>query len=386
VKIIADANIAFVREAFADLGEVVVLPSQAIGADAVRQADLLLVRSTTEVGPTLLEGSRVRFVATATIGTDHLDFPYLVARQIAWASAPGSNADSVLEWFAAALFYACEKRQIDPFSLQVGIVGVGAVGWRIERLCEALGGPAPLRCDPPRARREGTRDFVPLDALLPSCDVVTLHVPLIRAGEDRTPHLLDEARLGQMRPGALLVNASRGEVVSGAALLSRLEGGHLGGALLDVWEQEPTPDPALVARALVATPHIAGHSQDGKVAGTEAIYRAACRFLGTTPTWSAGAAAMAARPTELVVAEAKDDLSLLRHVLSQFYRIEDDDAALRHIVERSPSERGPAFRRYRENYPERRELRRVRVDLPRLSTNWPRIAGVLAALGAEVHG
>jgi erythronate-4-phosphate dehydrogenase len=379
VKIIADANIAFVKDAFARLGDVAVLPSQEITTNAVRDADLLLVRSTTKVDASLLEGSRIRFVATATIGTDHLDLPFLSARQIAWASAPGSNADSVLEWLAAALFYACEKRQLDPFSLQIGIVGVGAVGSRIERLCRALG-RAPLRCDPPRARREGARDFLPLEALLPACDVVTVHVPLLRTGEHATNLLLDYDRLEMMRPSAILVNASRGEVASGAAILSSLKRGQLGAALLDVWEHEPTPDPALVAHALIATPHIAGHSQDGKVAGTEAVYRAACQFLGTAPVWSREQAAMAERPSEISLSSERDDIALLRDVLERFYRIEEDDAALRKIVANSPPERGPAFRRHREHYPNRRELSGVRIRL----SNRPRVARVLEALGATV--
>src|SRR5438094_2654308 len=213
LRIVADRNIAFAAEAFAPLGDVVTLPSAELTREAVRDADLLLVRSTVKVGAPLLDGSRVRFVATATIGIDHLDIAWLDGRGIAWASAPGSNADSVLEWWAAALLTVAERRGVELGGLRVGVVGAGAVGGRVERFCRALG-IAPLICDPPRAAREGGAGFVSLDELLRAADVVTLHVPLA----PDTRRLLDERRLAALKPGAWLVNASRGGVVDGAAL------------------------------------------------------------------------------------------------------------------------------------------------------------------------
>ncbi|HZS36169.1 MAG TPA: 4-phosphoerythronate dehydrogenase [Polyangia bacterium] len=392
LRIVADRNIAFAAEAFAPLGDVVTLPSGELVREAVRDADLVLVRSTVKVGAPLLDGSRARFVATATIGTDHLDTAWLDARGIRWASAPGSNADSVLEWWAAALLTIAERRSAALASLRVGIVGVGAVGGRVERFCRALG-VTPLLCDPPRARRESETDFTfaeksethftSLDALLPACDVVTFHVPLTREGEDATHHLLDERRLGALAPGAWLVNASRGEVVDGAALERALAAGRPAQAILDVWEGEPSPAPSLIERCALATPHIAGHSLDGKANGTEQIYRAACAFLGVAPSWRARAALPPpASPSLRLDTAGRSDEAIVLAALRAAYRIETDDAALRAIARLPPGERAAAFRRHRDHYPARRELRAFTVEL---SPPRPSAARILTTLGANVQ-
>ena len=303
----SDRNIPFVAEAFAELGTVVTMPAAEIDAASLRDADLLLCRTTIKVGPALLEGSKVRFVATATIGTDHLDLPYLAARGIPWASAPGSNADSVALWWAAAMATLCRKRAIDITALRIGVVGVGHVGKRIAALARALG-PAPILCDPPRARAEGF-GFTELDALLAASDVISLHVPLSDEGVDRTRGLITAARLAALRPGTILINACRGEIVDGAALTISLASGQVRG-VLDVFPGEPSPDPALIAAAELATPHIAGHSLDGKVNGTDAIYRAACAFLGRPPGPS-----VTARLSAVAPARSRRDASRLRPAL-----------------------------------------------------------------------
>jgi erythronate-4-phosphate dehydrogenase len=391
MRIVADRNIAFVEAAFARLGEVVALPSAELTREAVRDAELLLVRSTVKVGPALLDGSRVRFVGTATIGIDHLDTAWLDERGITWASAPGSNADSVLEWWAQALLGACEQRGVELESRRVGIVGVGAVGGRVERFCRALG-IEPARCDPPRARREGAGGFTSLDELVGACDVLTLHVPLARAGEDATFHLIDERRLRALAPGAWLVNASRGEVVDGAALerafsASASASASAGApapaaALLDVFEGEPSPAPSLVDGCALATPHIAGHSLDGKANGTEQLHRAACAFLGVAPWWTARAALEPpANPILSIATDGKSDEAIVLAALRAAWRVEHDDAALRAMVRLDPDDRGDAFRRYREHYAPRRELRAFTVEL---RPHRERAATIARALGARV--
>jgi erythronate-4-phosphate dehydrogenase len=374
LRIVADANIAYARDAFGRLGDVVTLPSSLLTAEAVRGADLLLVRSTVKVGPALLAHSRVRFVATATIGIDHLDTAWLDGAGIRWASAPGSNADSVVQWFAAA------RRVAGLSPKRVGIVGVGNVGGRIERLCRAIGDEV-LRCDPPRLRREGG-DFVALDELLASCDLVTLHVPLTREGEDATFHLLDERRLRRLPSGAWLINASRGEVVDGKALYAQLRDHRLGGALLDVFEDEPAPSPELVALARIATPHIAGHSLDGKANGTQMVYEAACAFLGITPLWSPRDSLPPRTSRVSVNVAGLDDAEVVLEAVRGGYRIADDDAALRAIAASPADVRAAAFRRYREQYPERRELG---AGPAALSTARPRAIAALNALGVAVE-
>jgi erythronate-4-phosphate dehydrogenase len=381
VRIVSDRNIPFVEHAFADLGQVTTLPAAELDASAVRDADMLLCRTTIKVGPALLDGSRVRFVATATIGTDHLDLAYLRERGITWASAPGSNADSVALWFACALAHVCERERLDLGSLRVGVVGVGHVGRRIAALARALG-VTPLLCDPPRARTEGATGFVPLETVLAEADVVSLHVPLTEEGPDRTRGLLDEHGLARLRRGALVVNACRGEVVDGAALADAIDGGRVR-AVLDVFPGEPSPDPALVRRALLVTPHVAGHSLDGKVNGTDAIYRAACAFLGREPTTSVASLLPALEPSHLAVdAHNRSDAEVLGLALRPFYDIARDDAALREIVTRPAEERGRAFRTYRDHYAVRREPKGATITLnPRRA----RLASVLERLGAQVR-
>jgi erythronate-4-phosphate dehydrogenase len=376
MRIIADANIPFVKEAFAALGDVEALPSSELTRERVRDAELLLVRSTVKVGAPLLEGSRVRFVATATIGVDHLDTAWLDANRIAWASAPGSNADSVAQWFVGVLA-EIGARGLDLEALQIGIVGVGNVGSRVERICRALGKP-PLLCDPPRARAEGGGAFMPLDALLNGSDLVTLHVPLQREGDDPTFHLIDQRRLDRLVPDGWIVNASRGEVIDCAALATSLTDGKLAGAVLDVFEGEPAPAPALVARCSLVTPHIAGHSLDGKANGTQMIYEAACRFLGRAPAFDVRTQLPPVLPAQVRVDTRQRSLpEILGLALHPFYRITDDDSALRGTLGRP--DRAAAFQGYRNAYPPRREPRGVHITL---DPPHPVAERVLAALGA----
>jgi erythronate-4-phosphate dehydrogenase len=379
MRIVADKNITYVESAFAELGKVVALPARELSPEAVREADLVLVRSTVRVDRALLEGSRARFVATATSGIDHLDTEWLEARGIAWAAAPGSNAPSVARWFAAGLLTTALRQGRALAGLTVGVVGVGQVGRRVEQVARALG-CAVLRNDPPRARAEGETGFVPLDELLGASDVVTLHVPLDTGGPDRTLRLLDSARLARMRPGAWLVNASRGEVVeSDAAIDARMQG-RLGALLLDVFAGEPEVAPSLVAAADLATPHVAGHSLDGKAAGTEMVYRAACTFLGVAPRWSARRA-LPPLPTAALAIDARtlSDEEAALTAVRRFYRIEEDDAALRRIAALPDGDRALAFQRYRASYPERREMNGLLVEIapPR-----PRALALVEALGA----
>jgi erythronate-4-phosphate dehydrogenase len=362
LRILGDANIPYLHDAFGALGEVETVAAREITPERVREVDLLLVRSTVRVNEALLSKSRVRFVATATIGIDHLDTAWLDGAGIHWASAPGSNADSVVQWFAAAM-----ARVPDVAHRQLGIVGVGNVGGRIERLWRALDVKSPLLCDPPRARAEGSGAFVSLEEILERCDLVSLHVPLTRSGQDATFHLLDARKL---RPDAVLVNACRGEVLDSESAIAVANP-----LLLDVFEGEPTPDPRLVARAAVATPHIAGHSLDGKANGTKMIYDAACAFLGVAPAWTPRDSLPP--PPEAIVIDRRDDgVPAALAAVAAGYDPAADDAATRAFAD------GPAFRRYREDYPERRELgsRVVRFVAPLVDA-----IRMLNAYGARVE-
>jgi len=393
VLIIADENIPFAREVFAHVGDVRTMSGREMSRDSVRDAGILLVRSITKVGRQLLDGSRVRFVATATIGTDHVDLPYLEEAGIAFASAPGSNARSVAEWVAAALL-ALEARGLVKTvksgrlaDATLGIVGVGNVGSRVDTVARALGMKTLLN-DPPRERAEGRSGpdtFVSLDEVRERADIVTFHVPLERGGEDPTFHMIDGELLAGLGHGAAVINASRGGVHDTDALAEARRSGGLGGLVLDVWEDEPRVSPELVELADIATPHIAGYSYDGKVAGTRMIYEAACRFLGIFPEWPDG---LPPREDLIVNPGAAAEGFGVREAVKAAYDIEADDARLREVTgSTSEEERADGFDRLRKTYPRRREFRNWRVGLPPAAAG---VRGTLEALGfgvdASAHG
>ena len=334
-------------------------------ADAVRTADVLLVRSVTDVDAALLDGSAVQFVGSATIGTDHVDRDYLASRGITFAHAPASNADSVADYVVAALLRLCRRHGVALREQTVGIVGCGNIGGRLARRLPAFG-LSVLRNDPPRAAEEGG-GFVSLDEVLARADIVTCHVPLTTEGPHATHHLLDADALGRLQPDAWLLNTSRGPVVDNAALLAALRDGPVGAAVMDVWENEPTPDPALVAAADVATPHIAGYAYDGKVRGTTMLYEALCDHLGVAPTWDAEAVLTPDAPDALRCQAPDPRLSRtdwLDHLARQAYDLQADDERMRGYMEASSEERGDYFRHLRAAYPVRREMQIQHVPAP----------------------
>jgi erythronate-4-phosphate dehydrogenase len=363
MRILADANIPSVHELFGGFGETVAVPAVEITASGVRDADVLLVRSVTRVDHSLLADSAVRFVGTATIGHDHIDRDYLASRGIAFADAPGSNAESVVEYLLAAVLAVFADRGLTLRGRTVGIVGCGQIGSRLAARLPALGANVLLN-DPPLARASPGRPFVSLDELLAAADVVTLHTPLSHSGPDATEHLVDARALHIMRPGSWLVNTSRGPVVDNAALLGALSDGYLSGAILDVWEGEPQPDPALLARCVIGTPHIAGYSLDGKLQGAAMLAHALADFLGL-PRPEPGAPGP--RPAPLAVPPAGlDEPAWLDALVRQAYDVRADDARMRTLLRLPESERGAHFTKLRATYPVRRSfgLHRVAGDVP----------------------
>ncbi|WP_416140126.1 4-phosphoerythronate dehydrogenase PdxB [Halomonas sp. HK25] len=290
MRILVDADVPAAEACFGALGEVVRLPGREIDADALRDVDALVVRSITRVDGTLLaEANRLRFVGTCTIGTDHIELGELASRGIAFASAPGCNAEAVVDYVLGSLSAMAERQGWRLAERRVGVVGVGNVGGRLLGRLTAMGVGC-LACDPPRVEKESAEvesaegrslpGFVDLETLIDDCDVLCLHTPLVREGPHATHHLLGAETVAELAPGTVLLNAGRGDCVDGAALRQRLAGQGDISAVLDVWEHEPAIDPALRDLAEIATPHIAGHSLDGKRRGTHQIYRALCRELG----------------------------------------------------------------------------------------------------------
>jgi len=348
MKTVADPNIPYVAEAFGALGDIALVPGREISPADVRDADVLLVRSVTPVNAALLDGSRIKFVATATIGTDHVDTEYLALKRIGFASAAGSNANSVAEYVVAALLELACQHKFRLRDKTLGVVGVGNVGSRVVRYARALGMRL-LQNDPPRQRTESLPEFVSLDRVLNESDLLTLHVPLTRAGADATLHLFGTDRLAALedrRP--ILINTARGAVVDNKALLKAIDGERIGGAVLDVWEKEPDISPELLDIVELGTPHIAGYSFDGKVNGVQMIYEAACRHLAMPAPWKPNLPAPPVPHLDLSVSSGEDDEDVLCRIVRKVYDIIADDAALRANVR--------VFDQLRAGYPVRREF------------------------------
>lgn len=353
MRIVADENMPLVDALFAAVGEVVRLPGRQITAADVREADALLVRSVTRVTADLLAGSRVRFVGTATIGTDHIDLAALQAQGIVVASAPGCNARAVAEYVLTCLVLLANEQVWQPQARLVGIVGLGNVGKQVALLLQAAGFRV-KGCDPfLEASPVPGVELASMDELIDSCDILSLHTPLTKTGPYPTFHAMTAARLERLHGRQILLNAGRGEVIDNAALLARLERPDAPVVVLDVWEGEPVVMPALLARVRLGTPHVAGYSQEGKWRGTSMVHEAFCRFAGITPAVSLAALELPRGPV-LDCPPADSLTGLLAGLTSRLCDVVRDDADLRaSLAESSPA---LAFDRLRRDYPPRFEF------------------------------
>ncbi|MGM9792513.1 MAG: 4-phosphoerythronate dehydrogenase [Candidatus Cryptobacteroides sp.] len=275
MKIVCDDRIPFLKGVFEPYAEVQYLPGSRTSAVAVKDADALITRTRTRCDRDLLEGSRVKIIASATIGYDHIDTDWCEANGIRWCNAPGCNSSSVGQYLLSVLFTLARRHELRLEGMTLGVVGVGNVGSKVARAAGILGMKV-LLCDPPRAEREGSDGFVSLDELIERSDIITLHVPL----NAQTYHLLGRERLAGLRLEQILINSSRGEVVDCAALKDALRQKLLRAAVLDVWEGEPDIDKELMGLTDISTAHIAGYSADGKANGTQAAVRAVADVLG----------------------------------------------------------------------------------------------------------
>jgi erythronate-4-phosphate dehydrogenase len=377
--IVADENIPLLDAFFAGFGEIRRVPGRSIDRATVEQADVLLVRSVTNVNRELLEGSRVRFVGTCTIGTDHLDLDYFQQAGITWSSAPGCNARGVVDYVLGSLLTLAEIEGVDLTRRTYGVVGAGEVGGRLVKVLQGLGWNV-LVCDPPRQLAEGG-DFVSLERIIEACDVISLHTPLTRQGTQPTWHLFDEQRLNQLKPGAWLINASRGPVVHNTALRKVLLEREDLQAVLDVWEGEPEVDVELAELCVLATPHIAGYSLDGKQRGTAQIYQAYCRFSGQAAEVNLSDLLPAPWLSRVTLSADSDPAWALAMLCRGVYDPRRDDADFRRSLVGSVSEQRAAFDGLRKHYPSRREIDGLQVRIEGESLQLQRI---VAALGAAI--
>ncbi|MDF1561082.1 MAG: 4-phosphoerythronate dehydrogenase PdxB [Bacteroidales bacterium] len=373
MKIVIDEKIPFIKGIFEPWADVVYSPGRDIDAATIYDADALIVRTRTRCDSRLLEKSRVRIIASATIGFDHLDTVWLDQTGIKWVNAPGCNSGSVMQYITAALLFLASRHSLDLRSLTLGVVGVGHVGTKVVRAARALGMSVLLN-DPPREREEGAADFSPLEKLLEESDILTLHVPLTHEGEDRTRHLINGITLGRLRKNCILINTSRGEVVDNTALRKALEDKVIRGAVLDVWEGEPEADRGLLALTEIATPHIAGYSVDGKANATVNSVREVAAFLGIPlPNWTPDSLP---QPAEPVIDLARHTavtypVDLAGAAVRHSYRIREDDSLFRGNPEK--------FEYLRDNYQARREFGSYTVR-----NADPAAAQILSGLGFRI--
>lgn len=275
LKIVVDDKIPYIRPTLASMGvEAVYLRGSDISAADVRDADALIVRTRTRCDRALLEGSRVSFVGTATIGFDHIDTAYLAGAGISWANCPGCNAASVGQYLRSVLLLLARDRGLCLSGATLGVVGCGHVGTEVVGVARQLGLRV-LVCDPPLGRP----GFVDMAAIEREADVVTFHVPLTHDGPCPTYHLADEAFFGRLRRRPFIINTSRGPVVDDDALLRALRSGQVRQAVVDTWEHEPHISLPLLREVYIGTPHIAGYSADGKVNADNMVLAALCRHF-----------------------------------------------------------------------------------------------------------
>lgn len=374
MKIIADNKIPFLRGALEPYAEVVYLPGKETTAEVVKDADALITRTRTICNEALLAGSKVKVIATATIGFDHIDTAWCEANGIIWKNAPGCNSWSVKQYVTALLVTLARNRGLDLSKMTLGVVGVGNVGSKVAEAASILGMKVLLN-DPPRERREGPSSFVSLDYLVAHSDIITLHVPLQKTGPDASWHLFDAAMLAQMRPTQILINSSRGPVVDNKALKATLAERRIAGACLDVWEGEPELDPELVELLDITTPHIAGYSADGKANGTTAAVQTLASVLGLPLTdWKASGIPNPPQALEFEIDAAGKTLQeVLTEAVLHTYDITADSDALRANL--------GAFEKLRGDYAVRREFTSFTV---RLIGGTPEMADRLARLGFKL--
>jgi erythronate-4-phosphate dehydrogenase len=355
VRVVIDDKIPFIKGILEPFAEVVYFPGSKIDKHIIKEADALIVRSRTLCDKNLLEGSRIKFVATATIGYDHIDTNWCEANGIEWTNAAGCNSSSVQQYMASTLVYLSKKFNFKFEDRTLGVIGVGNVGKKIVRLAEILGMRVVLN-DPPIARQRGPCGYVSLDGLIQEADIISLHVPLNYNGDDKTYHLIDELKLKKFNQGTILINTSRGEVVDNLALKNVLKSGILKNAVLDVWEKEPDIDLELMKMLDIATPHIAGYSADGKANGTAMSVRALSKYFNLgIDNWFPENIPLPSFPVITINAKNKTVQEAISEVIEKTYEVKSDDERLRKVPQ--------DFEKQRGNYPVRREFQAYSINL-----------------------
>jgi erythronate-4-phosphate dehydrogenase len=360
LTIIADRQILLAEETFSRFGKVELVDGRSIDQSSVKNTDVLLVRSVTQVDESLLKNSKIWFVGSATSGIDHIDTDYLKKTNISFVHAPGSNARSVAEYVLSSLLATAEFNNFDLTKKTVGIIGCGQVGSRVKRFLESLGVQCLLN-DPPLAEQGTTESYVGLERVL-EADIITVHVPLTIDGKYPTSKLVDKSFLDRLKADVVLINTSRGEVIDESVLLSFKETNPESTLILDVWCNEPGININLLQQTFIGTPHIAGYSYDGKLKATKMLAEA---LLAQTKNMPDIAQVLTPEPVTDTI-EYNDDTAVQLAVM-QTYDIRSDAIALRELISMPSGERGVYFDSLRKNYPIRREFTNRRINTKNLN-------------------
>lgn len=355
MKIIADNKIPYLKGAFEAIATVEYYPGAGIDAQIVKDANALITRTRTKCNKALLTDSSIKMIASATIGFDHIDTSFCEANNIQWTNAPGCNSGSVKQYISAVLGLLVEEKEWTLRGKRIAVVGVGNVGSKVSALCKALG-MVVYEIDPPRAKDETDKTFYKLLDVVDKVDIITFHTPLTREGTYKTYHLCDEALLKKMQSNCVVINTSRGEVVDGQALKTALNKKDIQLAVLDVWEHEPELDRDLLELVWIATPHIAGYSQDGKANGTQMSVQAISKkFHLGLDNWQPGELPAPQYPELIIDCKRLTNDEIAANAFLHTYDLRADDQRLRN----SPT----SFEKQRGDYPVRREFKAFHIQL-----------------------
>jgi len=349
MKVVIDDKIPYIKGALEPFGEVVYLSGPKTTPEVVKNADAIITRTRTICNESLLSGSSVKIIATATIGYDHIDTEYCERSGIKWTNSPGCNSKSVEQYIASALFVLSERKGFKLSDKTIGIVGVGQVGSKVARVCELIGMRVLLN-DPPRQRIEKTDIFCSLDKIMNEADIISLHVPLNMEGKDATYHLANSDFFENLKKKPFVFNSCRGEVFDTNSAKEALRNGLVSGFVVDCWENEPDLDLEFLDMVELGTPHVAGYSKDGKANGTSMTIQALSRFfkLGID-NWTASDVEEPENTLIVIDGAGKDIQQVLAEVVISTYDIRKDDEALRKNPELFEKQRGDYY--VRREYP-----------------------------------
>ena len=376
MQIVVDKDIYFAGEYFSSLGDMIRVDGRSITAALVKPADILIVRSVTNVTESLLRGSAVRFVGSVTSGTDHVDQAYLQSNGIGFGCAAGSNARAVAEYVLSSLMVLMEQREFDPASVTAAIIGCGHTGSLLRGFLHSLG----VRClvtDPPLRDVTGGQDYCDLDEIV-TADIISLHVPLVKNGAYPTWHMIDAGFLKRLRGDVILINTSRGGVIDETALLGFLERHRKACIVLDVWNGEPKIDSELLQKTAIGTAHIAGHSLDGKLRAVDMVYKQVCAYFHQEYTATGMDNFSKLAPAEISLSADVPELEAVQMAVLTSYDVRTDAGALRQILDLEPQQRPAFFDDLRSQYRSRREFSALCVKLTAKSR---RLAVMLKQLG-----